>query len=123
MLKHLHQQHEHQGRERINELVRQRFYWPGLSSDVASWCQECDRCQAAKDTQPLAQEFMMRLLSSRPNDILAVEFTVLEPIHSGIEKVLVMTNVFSNYTLAVPTRDQRAETVAQALVTEPLPPF
>lgn len=29
-----------------------------------------------------------------------------------------MTDVFSKYTLAVPTRDQRAETVAQALVTE-----
>ncbi|XP_046715772.1 uncharacterized protein LOC124392652 [Silurus meridionalis] len=71
-----------------------------------------------KDTQPLAQTFMGRLMSSRPNDILAVDFTVLEPTSSGIKNVLVMTDVFSKYTLAVPTRDQRAETVAQALVTE-----
>ncbi len=61
---------------------------------------------------------MGRLLSSRPNYILAVDFTLLEPTSSGIENVLVMTDVFSKYTLAVPTRDQRAETVAQALVTE-----
>lgn len=118
VLRQLHQQHGHQGRERTMELVQQRCYWPGLSSDVASWCQECDRCQAAKDTQPLAQAFMGRLMSSRPNDILAVDFTVLEPTSSGIENVLVMTDVFSKYTLAVPTRDQRAETVAQTLVTE-----
>uniref|UniRef100_A0A9J7X1E4 Gypsy retrotransposon integrase-like protein 1 n=1 Tax=Cyprinus carpio carpio TaxID=630221 RepID=A0A9J7X1E4_CYPCA len=118
ILRQLHQQHGHQGRECTLELVRQRCYWPGLFSDVASWCQECDRCQAAKDTQPLALGFMGRLLSSRPNDILAVDFTVLEPTHSGIESVLVMTDVFSKYTLAVPTRDQRAETVPQALVTE-----
>lgn len=118
VLKQLHQQHGHQGRERTNELVRLWCYQPGMSSDVASWCQECDRCQAAKDTQPLAQAFMGRLLSSRPNDILAVDFTVLEPTSSGIENVLVMTDVFSKYTLAVPTRDQRAETVAQTLVTE-----
>ncbi len=118
VLRQLHQQHGHQGRERTTELVRQRCYWPGMSSDVASWCQECAWCQEAKVTQPLAQGFMGRLLSSRPNDILAVDFTVLEPTSSGIENVLVMTNVFSKYTLAVPTRDQRAETVAQALVTE-----
>lgn len=118
VLRQLHQQHGHQGRERTLELVRQRCYWPGLSSDVASWCQECDRCQAGKDTQPFTQAFMGRLMSSRPNDILAVDFTVLEPTSSGIENILVMTDVFSKYTLAVPTRDQRAETVAQALVTE-----
>ncbi|XP_046726886.1 uncharacterized protein LOC124399768 [Silurus meridionalis] len=78
VLRQLHQQHGHQGRERTMELVQQRCYWPGLSSDVGSWCHECDRCQAAKDTQPLAQAFMGRLMSSRPNDILAVDFTVLK---------------------------------------------
>lgn len=118
ILGQLHQQHGHQGVERTTELVRQRCYWPGLTSDVASWCQECERCQAAKDTRPLAKGFMGRLLSSRPNDILAVDFTVLEPTSTGIENVLVMTDVFSKYTLAVPTRDQRAETVARVLVNE-----
>ena len=29
-----------------------------------------------------------------------------------------MTDVFSKYTLAVPTRDQKASTVAQVLVSE-----
>lgn len=47
-----------------------------------------------------------------PNRILAIVFTVLEPSHIGIESVLVMTDVFSKYTLSVPTRDQHASTVA-----------
>lgn len=58
------------------------------------------------------------LLASCPNEILAIDFTLLEPSHNGLENVLVMTDVFSKYTLAVPTRDQRASTVAQALVSE-----
>ncbi len=41
---------------------------------------------------------------------------MLEPSRSGVENVLVTKDVFSKYTLTVPTRDQRAETVA--LVTE-----
>lgn len=100
------------------ELVRQRCYWPGVSADVAQWCLECERCQVAKDTRPAARSFMGHLLASRPNEIVAIDFTILEPSRSGVENVLVMTDVFSKYTLAIPTRDQRASTVAQVLVNE-----
>lgn len=61
---------------------------------------------------------MGHLLASRPNEILAIDFTVLEPSSSGLENALVMTDIFTKYTLAIPTRDQRAETVAQVLVAE-----
>ena len=47
-----------------------------------------------------------------------MDFTLLEPTHNGLEIVLVLTDVFSKYTLAIPTRDQHASTVAQVLVTE-----
>ncbi|XP_051553017.1 uncharacterized protein LOC127440470 isoform X1 [Myxocyprinus asiaticus] len=90
----LHQEHGHQGIERITELVRQRCYWPSMFRDVAHWCQECERCQPAKDARPVASSFMGHLLASRPNEILAIDFTVLEPSSSGLEHVLVMTDVF-----------------------------
>ncbi|KAL0180472.1 hypothetical protein M9458_022878, partial [Cirrhinus mrigala] len=118
VLAQVHQGHGHQGIDRTTELVRQRCYWPGLAADVAQWCRECERCQAAKDTQPVVQSFMGHLLAERPNQILAIDFTLLEPSHSGIENVLVMTDVFTKFTQAVPTRNQRAETVAQVLVSE-----
>lgn len=118
VLTQMHQGHGHQGVDRTTELVQQRCYWPGLTSDVVQWCRDCERCQAAKDSQPVAQSFMGHLLASRPNEILAIDFTLLEPSRLGLENVLVMTDVFTKYTLAVPTRDQRAETVAQVLVTE-----
>ncbi|RXN11634.1 Transposon Ty3-I Gag-Pol poly [Labeo rohita] len=118
VLAQVHQGHGHQGIDRTTELVRQRCYWPGLAADVAQWCRECERCQAAKDTQPVVQSFMGHLLAERPNQILAFDFTLLEPSRSGIENVLVMTDVFTKFTQAVPTRNQRAETVAQVLVSE-----
>lgn len=118
VLTKVHQDHGHQGVERTLELLRRRCYWPGMSSAVAQWCRACERCQVAKDTQPAARSFMGHLLASRPNEIVAMDFTMLEPTYNGLENVLVMTDVFSKYTLAVPTRDQRASTVAQVLVTE-----
>ena len=118
VLAQVHQGHGHQGVERTLELVRQRCYWPGMSSEVAQWCRECERCLVAKDTPRPPPSFMGHLLASRPNEILAIDFTLLEPSHNGLENVLVMTDVFSKYTLAVPTRDQQAPVVVQTLVSE-----
>lgn len=49
---------------------------------------------------------------------MAIDFTVLEPSRSGQENVMVMTDVFSKFTVAVPTKDQQAQTVACVLVNE-----
>lgn len=118
VLTQLHHDHGHQGVERTMELVRGRCFWPGMAAEVKRWCQECERCQVAKHTNPATPSFMGHLLASRPNEILAMDFTVLEPSHNGLENVLVMTDIFSKFTVAIPTRDQRASTVAQVLVTE-----
>lgn len=117
VLKEVHQNHGHQGIERTLELLRLRCYWPGMSKSVLVWCQKCERCQVAKEG-PATGSFLGHLLASRPNEILAMDYTVLEPSCGGWENVLVLTDVFSKYTLAVPTRDQHASTVAQVLVTE-----
>ncbi|KAJ8014292.1 hypothetical protein DPEC_G00038740 [Dallia pectoralis] len=118
VLTKVHQEHGHQGIERTLELLRQRCYWPGMSAAVSKWCQACERCQLGKDSRRHSSSFMGHLLASRPNEIIAIDYTMLEPTQSGLENVLVMTDVFSKYTLAVPTSDQRAPTVAQALVVE-----
>uniref|UniRef100_A0A8P4KLL6 Gypsy retrotransposon integrase-like protein 1 n=1 Tax=Dicentrarchus labrax TaxID=13489 RepID=A0A8P4KLL6_DICLA len=118
VLTQVHQEHGHQGVERTLALLRSRCYWPGMSSEVAQWCQRCERCQVAKDVHPKAHSFMGHLLASRPNEILAIDYTTLEPAQNGLENVLVLTDVFSKYTVAIPTRDQRAATVARVLVSE-----
>ena len=76
-LEQLHQQHGHQGVERTTELVRRRCYWPGMSSDIKRWVQECERCQVAKDSGSVPHSFMGHLLASRPNEIVAIDFTLL----------------------------------------------
>ena len=89
-----------------------------MHHDIKQCCRECESCQVSKHTQPTACAYMGPLLASRPNQILAIDFTILEPSKSGAENILVMTDVFSKYTQAVPSHDQRASTVARVLVNE-----
>lgn len=117
VLQQLHHGHGHQGVERTTELVRQRCYWPGMYKQVKQWCYHCQRCIMAKPMQSAAHAPMGHLLASKPNHILAIDFT-LDRSRDGREHVLIMTDVFSKFTQAVPTRDQRAHTVAGVLVRE-----
>lgn len=117
-LNHLHQAYGHQGVERNTDLVRQRYYWPGMSSDIKQWVLGCEHCQIAKHSENGPTSLICHLLASRPNEILAIDFMLLEPSHNGCENALVLTDVFSKFTGAVPTRDQRASAVARVLVGE-----
>ena len=44
VLGHLHDDMGHQGRDKTMSLVRQRFYWPSLDSDVEKKVKNCVRC-------------------------------------------------------------------------------
>ncbi|XP_052464763.1 uncharacterized protein LOC128021529 [Carassius gibelio] len=112
----LHDDHGHQGMERTARLVRARCYWPGMYRYVEDWCRKCQRCTLSKVVRPKVRTFMGHLMADRPLDIVAIDFTLLEPSTSGMENVLIMTDVFSKYTQAIPTKDQTAKTVARVLV-------
>ena len=43
-----HDQVGHLGKDRVLELLRDRFYWPGMHIDVASYLNSCPRCLRRK---------------------------------------------------------------------------
>ncbi|KAK7109794.1 hypothetical protein V1264_013778 [Littorina saxatilis] len=82
---------------------------------VNEWCTFCERCQRSKKGSK-GKSPMGHVLATKPLEVIAIDFTVLEPSSSGKENVLVITDVFTKYTVAVPTTDQTATTVAKTLV-------
>lgn len=118
VLTQVHQEHGHQGVERTLALLWSRCYWGGMSSDVAWWCQSCQWSEVAKDVHPKVHSFLGHLLASCPNEVLAIDYTILELAQNGMGNILVLTDVFSKYTMAVPTLDKCAATMARVLVSE-----
>ena len=105
----------HQAVEKTTQLAVQRCYWPGMESAIRSYCEKCQRCLLAKAGKKLHPK-MGSLIAKEPLEVLAMDFTVLESSSNGYENVLVLTDAFTKYTQAIPTKDQRATTVAKALV-------
>lgn len=118
VLQSVHDNHGHQGIDRTLQLLRGRCFWPRMARQVEQWCQQCERCILGKAVQPKVRAYQGTLQASRPHEILAIDFTVLEPASDGRENVLVLTDVFSKYSQAIPTRNQKASTVAQVLVQQ-----
>lgn len=108
-----HDSRGHQGVDRTEVVLRQRFYWPMMGKDIRQWVENCARCSLAKKQRirtPLGT-----VEASKPLEIIAIDFTLLEKAQ-GYENVLVITDVFTKFTVAVATRDQKATTVARVLV-------
>lgn len=118
VLKAAHNDFGHQGPERTEQVVRRRCWWPGMNAEVKRWISECERCAVAKGPYLTARTPMGSILATKPLEVLAMDFTQLEPASDGRENVLVLTDVFPKFTVTIPTRDQKAVTVAKVLIRE-----
>ncbi len=108
----------HQGIERTVGLLKQRCFWSGMHEDLEEWVKKCQQCILTKMPQPKIRAPVRAFLASRPLEVIVVDFTVLEPASDGCENVLVVTDVFTKFTQAFPTKDQKADTTAKVLLKD-----
>lgn len=114
VLQNLHDNMGHLGMERTVELVRSRFYWPRMASDVERKIKMCERCVRRKAPPDKAAP-LVNIQTTRPLELVCMDFLSLEPDSKNTKDILVITDHFTKYAVAIPTRDQKASTVARCL--------
>ena len=113
-LKGLHDEAGHQGRDRTMSLVKSRFYWPGMDGDIEKFVRNCPRCIRRK-AQGKTSANLVVVESTFPMDLVCMDFLSLEMSAGGYEHILVITDHFTRYAQAIPTKNQSAKTTARVL--------
>uniref|UniRef100_A0A3Q1EKL9 Gypsy retrotransposon integrase-like protein 1 n=1 Tax=Acanthochromis polyacanthus TaxID=80966 RepID=A0A3Q1EKL9_9TELE len=114
VFKSLHSDMGHLGIERTLDLVRSRFFWPRMAADIELRIKSCDRCVRRK-ALPERSAPLINIKTTRPLELLCMDYLSLEPDQSSIKDILVFTDHFTKFAIAIPTANQKAKTVAKCL--------
>lgn len=114
VLTSLHDDMGHMGIERTLDLVRSRFFWPHMAADVESKVKTCSRCVRRKALQEKSAP-LINIKTTRPLELLCMDYLSLEPDQSNTKDILVLTDHFTKFAVAIPTANQKARTVAKCL--------
>ena len=108
-----HDQIGHLGQDRVLELLRDRFFWPEMHMDVASYINSCPRCIRRK-TQPDVAP-LHNIEATQPLELIHLDYLQIEPSKHNIENVLIVTDHFTRYAQAYPSKTWTALATAKVL--------
>ena len=109
----------HLGREKTLPKVRERFYWVGMSTDVAAYVRRCVMCARKKNPPRKRRAPLQQYRVGAPMERIAID--VLGPLtetNDGNVFILVVGDYFTKWMESYPIKDQQAETVAEVLVSQ-----
>ena len=109
----LHDGMGHLDQDRTISLCADRFFWPGCTKGIVKWISERQRCVCAK--APVAPHCapLESIVTSHPLELVTLDFLSLEECRGKIENILVITDHFTKYAIAVTTKNQTAITTAR----------
>ena len=108
-----HDQIGHLDQDRVLELLKDRFYWPGMHMDVASYINSCPICIRRKsqpDVPPLLNKE-----ATQPLELFHLDYSQIKPNKGNTENVLIVTDHFNRYAQAYPSKTQTALGTAKLL--------
>ncbi|XP_069100681.1 uncharacterized protein [Pleurodeles waltl] len=107
----------HLGREKTEEAILRRFYWPGVYDEIRKHCSECPKCQ-------LYNPSPQKPAPLQPLPIIDIPFTrvgmdligPLIPSTRGRQYVLVLVDYATRYPEAIPLSGIHSKAISQAMI-------
>ena len=118
VLRMSHDELWHLGRDKTISVAKDRFFLPGLTKDMEDYIESCPRCLRAKAPHLPERAPLHSIVTTRPLELVCMDFVSLETSAGGYKHILVVTDHFTKYACAYPTRSQHASVVAKVLVEQ-----
>ncbi|CAK9820223.1 Retrovirus-related Pol polyprotein from transposon 412 [Anthophora quadrimaculata] len=109
----------HFGERKTLAKLRQRFFWLDHRVDVEEWCRRCYACTARKGPKEKGKGPLRIYNVGAPFERVA--FDIVGPLpksSSGNRYALVIVDYFSKWPEVIPLPNQRATTIATALLRD-----
>ena len=105
----------HNGSRRTYNCLKRQYYWPGIRKQIFRHCKRCKECVLQNQGQP------EKCFSHFNSPDLPMEFICMDlvgPIHPpssrGNKYVLMVIDMLTGFTMAVPIENKNVETICDA---------
>ena len=93
------------GRNKTIKLLAERYYWPGLSSDVAQYVQNCHSCRRALVPRDRPPGLLQPLpIPDRPWQHILMDFKEFLPDKHGFDMLFVIVDRLSKRPRSIPCK-------------------
>ena len=107
----------HLGVDRCMQLIKDRFYWPVIGSDISHFITKA--CSCLKKRPSKIEKAPLQCISpNAPIELVGLDVLHLDPCGGGYEYLLIITDHFTGFTQAYPAANKRAKTAREKLCSD-----
>lgn len=116
-----HLQQCHIGIFKLSILLKKYIWHQSLMKVVRDVCKTCSICQMCKVSCQVVVPPTLRITTSGPFDLVAMDLVSLPNTSTGYIGCLMMVDHFSKWVIGIPIRNKKSQTICQALERNILP--
>jgi transposase InsO family protein len=116
MFEVFHERGVHVGGARTYDMLRSRFFWPGMKECVRKKIGSCERCQRRKSLPAVNKTELGQLREvTHPFQVISMDFVGIDFRKDAKTKVLTVVDEFTKYAFAIPVGTEQAVATAKTL--------